>query len=304
MPTSDPNIAGGSKGLAFVKLARPHQYTKNLFVFLPAFFGGSIVSSNAFGPLCAVFVAFCLLASAVYSLNDVLDRKEDLNHPVKRFRPVASGLVGVRQALFFSGGLSFVAASVILFLGNWMVAMAAGAYLVLNLGYCFGFKHRALIDVSCIAAGFLLRVLAGSFAAGVSISHWLILMTYLLAMFLALGKRWDDLRIVGENGQSDIRKSLDGYSPEFVSTAMVVMASVNLVAYIMYTTSDAVVSYYGTNSVYLTAFWVITGFLRYMQVTLVEHGAGSPARVLLNDRFIQVVVGGWLVHLSSLLYFR
>jgi hypothetical protein len=129
-------------------------------------------------------------------------------------------------------------------------------------------------------------------------------MTYLLAMFLALGKRWDDLRIVGENGRSSIRKSLDGYSPEFVGKAMMVMANVNLVAYIMYTTSEKVVLYYDTNTVFMTAIWVVTGFLRYMQVTLVEHGAGSPARVLLNDRFIQVVVGGWFVHLSALLYFK
>eukprot|EP00831_Metopus_contortus_P045210 TRINITY_DN36230_c0_g1_i1.p2 TRINITY_DN36230_c0_g1~~TRINITY_DN36230_c0_g1_i1.p2 ORF type:complete len:305 (-),score=29.31 TRINITY_DN36230_c0_g1_i1:345-1259(-) len=304
MPTTDLDCREEGRVKLFLRLARPHQYTKNLFVFLPAFFGGSLAGWDAVGSLCLAFIVFCLLSSSVYALNDVLDRQEDRNHPIKQYRPVASGRMGAAQALVFSGGLVVLAAVLLWFFGDAHMGMVAGGYVVLNLAYCYGLKHRAIIDVSCIALGFILRVLAGSYASGVEVSHWLLLMTYLLAMFLALGKRWDDLRIVEENGQPNVRRALDGYSPDFVRTAMVIMASVNLVAYIMYTTSDKVVCYYGTSSVFLTTIWVLTGILRYMQLTLLEHGAGSPARVLLTDRFIQVVVAGWILHLSFLLYMK
>lgn len=304
MPTIDSDCHEEGRGVLFLRLARPLQYTKNLFVFFPAFFGGSLVDLKALGPLCLVFVIFCLLASAVYVLNDVLDRREDRNHPVKRHRPVASGQVGVTAALVFGGGLAAVAAGLLLAYGDPRVAMVAGGYAALNLAYCYVLKHRAIIDVSCIALGFVLRVLAGSFAAGVGVSHWLLLLTYLLAMFLALGKRWDDLRIVEEDGAHGVRKSLDGYSPAFVSSAMMVMASVNSVVYILYATSEAVVEYYDSDTVFLTSIWVVTGFLRYMQLTLVENAAGAPARVLVSDRFIQAIIAGWLIHLSVLLYMQ
>lgn len=287
---------------AFAQLARPHQATKNLFVFLPAFFAGEISDTQVFGHILLTFLAFCMLAGASYALNDVRDRNEDRNHPGKRLRPIAAGLLSPLQGILFGIGLAAAGMIMSLLLLSTNVVITLAAYLVLNVAYSMGLKHKAIVDVSCVAFGFVLRVLAGSFAAGVPVSNWLLLMTYLLAMFLALGKRWDDLRVEDSANGETVRKSLDGYSSNFVSNGMVVMASVNLVAYIMYTTTDDVVARYGTDSVFMTSIWVITGILRYLQVTFVKQKAGAPTKVLMEDRFIQLVIIGWLSHLFYLLY--
>jgi 4-hydroxybenzoate polyprenyltransferase len=175
-----------------------------------------------------------------------------------------------------------------------------GAYLILNVAYSFFLKHQAIIDVVCLALGFVLRVLAGGVAAAVPVSHWIIIMTFLLALFLALAKRRDDLLLAAE-GQS-ARRSIDGYSLEFVSTSMAVMAAVIIVAYILYTVSPDTIQKHGTDRLYLTGIWVVVGLLRYLQLALVENCTASPTKILLQDRFLQTVLALWILSFFFLLY--
>jgi 4-hydroxybenzoate polyprenyltransferase len=288
---------------AVTELMRPHQWAKNLFVFLPVFFGGRMLDPDSVVPASVAFMILSITASAIYTLNDVLDVRSDQAHPVKRHRPVASGRIsgitasawGVAFAVVGLGGAALLLADTRVL---WLVSVYAG----LNVLYSVSLKHLPIIDVSCIASGFVLRVVLGGVVSGVHVSPWLIIMTFLLAMFLALGKRFDDLAILAQlkNGQT-VRPALDGYNAGFVSSAMTLMAGVNVVCYLMYTTSPTVVGYYGTELVYLTAFWVVLGLLRYLQVSFVDQRSGSPTQVLLKDRAIQAILGAWIVHFAVLL---
>jgi decaprenyl-phosphate phosphoribosyltransferase len=285
----------------YIKLARPNHYVKNGFVWIPLFFGHKLNDLQAVFNTFWAFFAFCLTASVVYVLNDLLDVQEDRLHPVKKLRPIASGAITAKQATRFLLIFLVLAISVsFIFLSNNLLFILI-AYLFLNLAYSFSLKHIAVIDVVCIATGFVLRVFAGGIAAEVPVSHWLVIMVFLLAIFLALAKRRDDL-ILNAQGHNKARRSLSNYNMDFVSHSMVAMTSITIVSYILYTVSPEVVSKHGTNQLYLTTFWVVIGFLRYMQITFVHQISGSPTTVLLRDIFLQVVLVLWLISFYLLLY--
>jgi decaprenyl-phosphate phosphoribosyltransferase len=285
---------------ALIRIARPYQYVKNFFVFLPLLFGYKIKEIQPVVLTLYAFFVFCLAASSVYVLNDIKDIAEDARHPVKRRRPLPSGELSKSEAIVFF--LMIVVLSLLiayLLLPVKFIAVLAG-YLLLNLAYSQYLKHHAIVDVVCIAVGFVLRVCAGGFAAGIYISHWIVIMTFLLALFLAFAKRRDDI-ILSENGH-DTRKCIDGYNIEFVSASMGFMASIIIVSYLLYTLSPEIIDKHGTNQLYLTAFWVIIGILRYMQITFVENRSGSPTLVLLKDYLLQAVVILWIINVYLLLY--
>ena len=288
------------KAVAFIKLARPHQYVKNGFVWLPIFFGYKLEDSQAVLRTFFAFLAFCLVASVIYVLNDLKDIQEDKQHPVKKSRPLASGALSRSEAKLFIVVLSLVAVFVSAVTLSKSVIIVLLAYFLLNLAYSFGLRHISIVDIVCIATGFVLRVFVGGLATDVWISPWLVLMVFLLALFLALAKRRDDLLLVDSN--QNRRRSLESYNLDFINMAMVAMVSVLIVSYILYTVSPEVVNKHGTDKLYLTALWVIICLLRYMQITFVEQKSGSPTLVILKDIFIQVVVILWLVHFYLLLY--
>lgn len=285
---------------ALAQLARPPQYLKNGFIFLPLFFGHRLHDLNAVWAAWWAFVAFCLAASSVYAVNDIHDIHEDREHPAKKFRPLAAGVLSKSEAGLFALVLVALSLAVSLtFLGP-VFLLPLGAYLLLNLVYSYGLKHLAIIDVFCIALGFVLRIFAGGLAADVWISHWLVLMTFLLALFLALAKRRDDLLLAAHG--HNVRRNLDNYNLEFVSLSMVLMAAVIIVSYILYTVSPEVVSKHRTNNLYLTSIWVVMGLLRYMQITFVEQRSGSPTLILLKDSFLRVIILLWLLSFYLLFY--
>jgi len=286
---------------AYIKLARPNHYVKNGFVWIPLFFGHKLHDVQAVIHTFWAFFAFCLTASVVYVLNDLLDVQEDRQHPVKKLRPIASGTITAKQSIPFLLTLLALAItmSFIFLPQNFLFILMA--YLFLNLAYSFSLKQAAVIDVVCIATGFVLRILAGGIAAEVQVSHWLVLMVFLLAIFLALAKRRDDL-ILNAQGHNNTRRVLRHYNLDFVSHSMVAMTSITIVSYILYTVSPEVVEKHGTNELYLTTFWVIIGFLRYMQITFVHQNSGSPTTVLLKDLFTQIIIALWLITFYLLLY--
>jgi decaprenyl-phosphate phosphoribosyltransferase len=289
-----------NKANIYLQLARPHQFIKNGFVWLPIFFGGKLGDLGALEQTLIAFAAFCLAAGGVYVLNDLKDIEEDRQHSTKKNRPLASGAVSPRGAAIFMTGLLLLAALAGSLLPKPDFLLVLGAYVILNVAYSFFLKHQAIIDVVCIALGFVLRVIGGGVAAVVPISHWIVIMTFLLAIFLALAKRRDDL-LLGPEGQS-ARRSIDGYSLEFVSISMAVMAAVIIVAYLLYTVAPDTIQKHGTDRLYITGFWVVVGLLRYLQLALVENHSASPSRILLQDRFLQAVLTLWILNFFFLLY--
>lgn len=294
--------APSSRLRAYLSLARPHQWIKNGFVLLPLFFGHRLHDQEAIVGSVAGFLVFCLASSAVYSLNDSVDFEADRLHPIKKRRPVANGLISKSGARRFAALLGSLALVLGYLLSTRMFILTLSGYIVLNILYSFWLKHYALVDVICIAAGFLLRVIAGGVAIGVQLSQWLILMTFLLATFLAIAKRRDDIILTANGAGVQIRSSLAGYSQEYISMSMVFLASISVVSYILYTVSPDVVRLHNSERLYLTSIFVVIGFLRYFQNVFVFENGGSPTHIVLRDRFLQVTIVAWLLTLYMLIY--
>lgn len=283
-----------------VSLLRPQQWIKNGFVLLPAFFAHRLNEASVLLPVLAVTLAFSLTSGAVYIFNDLKDIDQDRNHPDKRHRPLASGRVapaGAKRLLLLSG-LSGLALGWLV--GGLAVLILLVVYSALNAAYSLRLKHIAIVDLCCIATGFVLRLFVGAQAVQVHLSHWIVLMTFLLALFLALAKRRQELSLFLND--TPTRRSLEGYTIEFLSSAMVLMAGVTIVCYIMYTVSPETIAYYDNENIFLSAFWVLLGILRYMQLSFVYNKGESPTSVLFQDRFLQVAILGWLATLWLMLY--
>lgn len=284
------------------KLARPYQYAKNLFIFVPAFFAFQINNIDFLLNEGIAFLAFSLIASAIYIINDWFDRHEDAKHPEKCHRPIASGKVSGKVALVYIVAL-FVSGSVlanVLSISVWLLILA---YFLINIAYSVKLKHIAVIDISVIALGFVMRLFVGAEATQIDLSHWIIVMTFLLALFLSLAKRRDDVLIYLKTEQK-MRKVIDGYNLKFLDSSMMVTASIVILAYILWSISPEVVERLGNDSLYLTSIFVVLGVLRYMQITLVEEKSGNPSKILLKDRFIQWVLVGWVSSFILILYIK
>ena len=286
--------------VALLKLIRPHQYIKNLFIFMPLFFAGQIQNAELLTRALIAFLAFSLAASAVYVLNDFLDIEEDRKHPSKRHRPLASGAVSKGVALFLMGVLVVLAATIMAYLStDALVVMTL--YIVMNIGYSLQFKHVAILDITIIATGFVLRLFIGATVTATPLSSWIVIMTFLLALFLALAKRRDDALLFLNTGEK-MRRVVGGYTLQLIDVAMAIMASVVIVAYLLYTTSAEVIERMQTELLYLTTVFVIVGILRYLQITFVSNESGSPTKALLKDRFLQTSVIAWAGAYAWILY--
>ena len=284
-----------------LRLLRLEHWVKNLFIFIPAFFAARLTEWPVLKNASLGFLSFSLIASAVYVLNDLADAPQDRNHPDKRMRPIASGAVSKRDALLVLGGLLGAGSLLAAFLGLDMLIFGL-LYFVINLFYSFSLKHIALVDISLIGLGFLLRVFAGGAVTGVEVSHWLIVMTFLLALILGLAKRRGEY-VVAMGGHT-FRKALEGYNLPFLDVSITVCSTVAIVAYLMYCFSPEVTTRIGSDNIFYTAFFVILGILRYLQLTLVFDRTESPTRALLRDGFLQIVLLGWIGAFAWLLYGR
>ena len=283
-----------------IKLMRPHQYIKNLFIFLPLFFALKITDISLLLNAIIAFIAFSLTASAIYTLNDYHDIEEDREHPKKKFRPLASGAITKPQAIVIMTVLAVAGFGLMVTLSLPAVGILA-AYVVMNIAYSFYLKHIAILDVVIIAIGFVLRLFIGSAVTGIALSHWIVIMTFLLALFMALAKRRDDVLIYLESGKK-MRKVIDGYNLQFLDTAMAIMASVVIVAYTIFTTSSETIEKFHTEYLYLTALFVILGIMRYLQIAFVHLDSGSPTKIVLKDRFMQVTILAWVISFVGILY--
>jgi decaprenyl-phosphate phosphoribosyltransferase len=284
-----------------IKLIRVEHWIKNLFLFIPAFFAARLFEPAILMKAILGFGSFCLTASAVYVLNDWVDAPQDRNHPDKCKRPIASGAISPKLGLVIFALLIVSSISLAAFLNVNMLIFSM-LYFIVNVFYSFGLKHIAIVDVSLIGVGFLLRVFAGGAVTEVPVSQWLIVLTFLLALILGLAKRRGEY-LVEAKGQS-FRKALEGYNLPFLDASIVICSTVAIVAYLMYCFSAEVVQRIQSDKIYYSAIFVILGVLRYLQLTLVYNRTESPTRALLRDGFLQIVLMGFIGCFAWLLYFK
>lgn len=286
-----------------IKIIRPHQWIKNLFVFIPMFFGGSFTDCSDIIAAAITFVAFSFIASSIYCLNDIIDVDADRKHPTKCHRPIAAGKVSVRQAYGLMTVLFLLSMSTLLLLSHdfSQVAITLLFYFVLNVAYCVKLKQYAIVDVCVIAFGFVLRIMAGGQATEVTLSKWIVLMSFLLTLFLAFTKRRDDVLKMNETGHAP-RRNTSRYNLTFINQAITITGSVMVVCYIMYTISPEVTAHFHSDNLYLTSILVILGLLRYIQITVVDEQSGDPTKVILHDHATQLILLAWGISFLVIIY--
>lgn len=285
---------------AVFQLLRVHQWIKNGFLFLPLFFDQRITDLECLAYTFIGFLAYSFTASALYVLNDYQDRETDREHPLKQYRPIASGTISPTFAFSLFLGLLVLAILSSLFLPASFIGILGG-YFVLNLLYSYQLKHIPILDITLVAVGYVLRIFAGAVICSITPSVWIIVMTFLLALFIAMAKRRDDVLLFIQSGNKN-RKVVDGYNLAFLNSAMSIMASVVIVAYLMYTLSPEVEARLNTDQLYLSLLFVILGIMRYLQKALVQEDTGTPTEILYRDPFIQFTLLGWLISIGIILY--
>jgi len=288
--------------MGLLRSMRPHQWTKNVFVFAALIFAQKFDHLEDIGRATAAFGLFCALSGAVYIINDLADREKDRAHPRKRLRPIASGSVSAAAAQVFAAVL--VVGSLCLgFALDTGFGMVASTYFVVNLAYSFYLKRIVILDVMTIAFGFVLRAVAGAEVIHVPISSWLLLCTSLLALFLGFCKRRNELTYL-QGDASGHRESLREYSVAFLDQMISVVTASTVIAYALYAMSPEVQEKLHTHYLGVTVPFVLYGIFRYLYVLNMKGEGGSPSRVLLEDKPLLINVGLWMTTCLVLLYFR
>ena len=274
-----------------IRLIRPKQWIKNLIVLLPVFFGGALLHPSAIYAGLITTLSFSFAASSIYCLNDIIDIEDDKHHPIKCNRPLASGAISIPQGytLMILMLILSMASTFLLYDHQLETAGVIAFYWLLNIGYCLKLKQYAIIDVCIVAFGFVLRVLAGGVSTSIHLSKWIVLMTFLLMLFLSFAKRRDDVVRMNETGHAP-RQNTIRYNLTFINQAITITSSVTLVCYIMYTVSPETIQNFHTDYLYLTSVFVLVGLLRYIQIAVVDKKSGDPTKVILRDRFTQLIV--------------
>jgi 4-hydroxybenzoate polyprenyltransferase len=284
---------------ATIRLMRPHQWVKNGFVLVGLIFSHGFTDQALLAKAGVLFAAFCLVSSGVYAMNDVLDREADRAHPDKRDRPVASGTVPAGPALAFAlllaaGGFA---------LAGWVSSVAMGlaaGYVVLNLGYSAGLKHVPILDVFLIAAGFMVRILAGTLGLDIAPSHWLLLCGLMVTVFLGFAKRRAELFALdseeraGRGRGAVQRRVLDDYNARLLDQLIAISAAGAMVAYALYTVDAKTIATQGTDKLVYTVPFVLYGLFRYLLVLYRRSGGADPAAELLGDPHLLAATAGWL----------
>jgi 4-hydroxybenzoate polyprenyltransferase len=279
---------------------RPRQWAKNLLVFAGLLFGLRLFDLTAVGRALAAFGIFCLLSGVVYLINDIADRDTDRQHPLKAGRPIASGALSVPAALASAIVLGVVALAGAFALSPRFFIVGA-FYLALLALYSGPLKHIVIIDVLTIAIGFVLRAVAGAVAVDVDISHWLLVCTILLALFVSLAKRRHELLLLVD-GAASHRPILGEYSPYLLDQMIAVVTASTLIAYVFYTISPETEQKFGTQWLGLTVPFPLYGIFRYLYLVHQREGGGNPADLLLTDRPLLVCVTLWALSVVLIIY--
>jgi len=283
----------------WLRLFRPAHWIKNLFVLGPLLFSGRAFDPQALTNALEAFIAFCLVSSGVYAINDVMDRDADRVHPIKRQRPIAAGRIAPRGAIL-AGLVLMVAGLAVASVVNRAVVLFIALYVAINILYMWRLKGIVVLDVFAIASFFVIRLLTGAAAVEVEPSVWLLLCGGLLALYLGFTKRRHELVLLGDESAGH-RGVLSQYTPAFLDQMSTVLLSVTVVSYIMYTLESATANAVGTNLLSYSTAFVLYGVFRYLFLVHQREG-GSPTQTLLNDRQLLLVAAGWLVYCGLVIY--
>jgi len=291
----------GKHLVSFFTLIRINQWIKNAFVFLPIFFDQKFTSLPTLLDGCVAFLSFSLIASSIYCFNDYVDVDFDKNHPEKKARPIASGAVKKKQAIIYMLLLLFCGLLVAYLLNTITLSYILLIYFGLNILYTLVLKKIIVVDVITIASSFVLRIVAGGVAASIVLSYWIVIMVFLLALFLALAKRRDEVLIFNEKG-TKVRSNIEKYSLPLINTILIVIVIIITGAYILYTLSPSIIAQFESKYIYITSIFVILGFYRYYKLIQQRVSYANPTKILLSDLKMQLIVIGWLVCFYVLIY--
>lgn len=286
-----------------IALLRPKQWIKNFFVFAPLLFSQHLFEGGSVWPALQIFGAFCFLASAVYVLNDIRDRASDAHHPKKRHRPIAAGRVGVPAALT-ELAVCVIIAVVLAWTLPWKAQAALLLYAAINIAYSAVLKHIVLVDVFCVASGFMLRVMAGAYAINVQVSQWLILCALFISLLLAIAKRRSELKLKDGPGESKTRAVLESYTLSIIDQMTTISASGVVISYALYTVSDRTVRVFGTENLVYTTVFVLYGVFRYLYLEHKERLGESPTDVVTSDIPLIVNMALWVASIVVIIYFK
>ena len=286
--------------LPLLEAMRPRQWSKNVFVLAGIVFAGRLFEARAELRVLACFALFCAASSAVYLANDVADRAIDAHHPLKRTRPIASGRLSPALAIAASAVLTLVALAGTALLNRATLAVTA-AYLASTLAYSLGLKRAFLLDVMIVAAGFVLRAVAGASCIEAEISPWLLVCSFLLALFLALGKRRAELVLLGQDATNH-RVALGSYSLPLVDSWLTALAGAAIVSYALYTQSQRTVEHFGTTNLLYTVPFVIYALFRYQHHVVRQDAGGDPGSLLLQDPGLWIALLGWAFTAAVVIY--
>lgn len=286
-----------------MRLLRPQQWIKNAFLIAPLIFSKHLFNAAYLTTTLLALIVFSLVSSSVYIINDIADREADRQHPVKKNRPIASGVLSIPEALV----VLMVVLALIVSAGrnlNHPFQLAAILYFLINLGYSFGLKKVILVDVFVIASGFMLRVLAGAFAIAVLISPWLVLCTLFVSVFLAISKRRGELLLTSHTDGYSGRTVLHEYDLPLVDQLMTIAAAGMAISYALYTVADRTVTIFGTDNLIFTTVFVLFGIFRYLFLVRKKEMDDNPAHVLITDVAMVLNVAAWFISCIVIIYWN
>ena len=284
----------------YIVALRPKQWIKNLILFAGLIFAHKFFDAFLVLRTLLAFAAFCLVSSSIYLINDIRDIESDRLHPLKKFRPLASGKIGRGAAL----RLAVILAVISLSFGFWLnrdFGLTVAIYFAGMLAYNFFFKHVVILDILIIAGGFILRAVAGAVVVEVNISSWLLVCTTFLALFLVISKRRHEIISLGENA-AEHRKILEEYGERFLDQMIGIVTACTIMAYMLYTVDQATIDKFGTGNLILTSPFVLFGVFRYLYLVYQRNQGGHPELLLLNDFPLILTILGWIVAAFIIIY--
>jgi len=280
-----------------VKAMRPRQWVKNVLVLAAPMAAGSVTQLDVLLPVALAFVVFCMAASGIYLVNDALDVEADRAHPTKRFRPIAAGILPIRLAYMIAVGL-LVASILLSFLANWQLAVVMAVYIGIQLAYCFGLKHQAVLDICIVSSGFLIRAIAGGVAAEIPLSQWFLLIMAFGSLFMAAGKRYAELRLATRTG-AKIRKSLEYSTETYLRFVWTVAATAVVICYGLWAFEQDNRADSNWYAISMVPF--VVAILRYA-VDVDGGEAGEPEEIALKDRVLQFLAVAWILVVGGAVY--
>ena len=284
-----------------IKLIRPKHWLKNIFVFIPLIFSLKFTEITSIINVLIVFIAFCLLASAIYILNDIFDKDKDQNHPIKKHRPIAQNSISIKKAYCLFGLFSIISLIIALYL-NINTFIVFSLYLILNILYSIKFKNLVIFDVFFIALGFVLRVYAGAFVISISVSHWIILTTFFISLFLGFGKRRSEYILLKDNLLPK-RSVLNLYSEKLLTIFIIISLTLTIIMYALYTISPATINKFNHDNLIYTVPIVVYGIFRYLYLIFVKSNEDDVTEIVIKDKLLLSVIIIWFISVIFLIYF-